>query len=134
MTDKIYINKNGKVDKMFSSDAERKHVRFPVHISVEYGDEADIEYQSFILNASKGGIFIGTDKILPENTKIVMSFYIPPKIKFLGKFTGTVVWTNLDDPGFPKGMGVKFIDFDEVSMQIFDEFLQERRHLLNELV
>jgi len=80
MNDKIYINRKGNVEEIFPSEAERRHVRFPVNISVKYGDEDNIEYQSFILNASNGGVFIETDKILPENMNIVMSFYIPPKI------------------------------------------------------
>mgnify|MGYP001394337066 CR=1 FL=1 len=78
--DTFFVGRGGVVDE-YSADKERcKHVRFPVFVAIKYGERRCHAFQDFILNVSEGGVFIKTDKQIPEGSGIVMHFYIPPEV------------------------------------------------------
>jgi uncharacterized protein (TIGR02266 family) len=132
LRDKVFVNRDGNVDEIMPTE-QRRSVRFPIHLSVTYGENSPVEYTSFIVNVNKGGVFIKTDKPLEEETRVVMKFYIPPQLTLLGEFTGKVVWKNdTDEP--PTGMGIKLTDCSEAAMRRLEAFLEEKEHLINRVV
>ncbi len=131
MKEKYFLNLNGNAQEISPSGERRRSVRFPVHLSVTYGEETPLEYASFILNISLRGVFIETENPLPPGTKIKMSFYIPPNVKTLANFVGNVEWINKDDPGLPKGMGISFEGCSIKTIHQLVSFLDERKHLVD---
>ena len=119
----------------YSADKERcKHVRFPVFVAIKYGERMCYAFQDFVLNISKGSVFIKTDKQIPNSSRIVMHFYIPLEVKLIGEFEGKVVEANLNDLNYFKGFYVKFIDHSDDELKRLEEFLEEKRHLVDKKV
>lgn len=120
------------VDSTGENKKRRKHVRFPINLSVRYYENAAEPCDDFILNISMGGVYIKSESPLKEGAKISMDFEIPPKIRYLGKFEGEVVAINSDDPRYPKGMFVKFINAGAEQLKRLEDFLESHRHLIDE--
>ncbi len=132
--DKFFVGREGEVDE-YSADKERcKHVRFPVFVAIKYGEKMCHAFQDFVLNISKGSVFVKTDKQIPKGSRIMMHFYIPPEIQLLGTFEGKVVEANLDDLNHSEGFYVKFIDHSDDELKRLGEFLEEKRHLVDKKV
>jgi hypothetical protein len=91
-------------------------------------------FQDFVLNISKGSVFIKTDKQIPKGSRVVMHFYIPPEVQLLGEFEGKVVEADLNDLNYFKGFYVKFIDHSDDELKRLEEFLEEKRHLVDKKV
>jgi len=132
MLDKFFVDKNGDVIEFTSDKDRRTHVRFPVNLSVRYCDETSEPCADFIMNISMGGVFIQSETPKPVGCRIRMDFEIPPKIRYLGRFNGEVVAVNADDPKYPKGMFVKFVDAGDEELKMLEDFLEGHRHLLDE--
>jgi hypothetical protein len=128
--DKVFIDRGGTAEG-YSGTERRKHVRFPVCLAIKYGEDVSEDCLDFILNTSKGGVFVRSDCPLPKGTKVIIHFYIPPEDKLLGKFKGKVVGVNLDDRIYPKGMYIKFIDYTKEDMRTLEDYLEEKRHLVD---
>lgn len=129
MSDKLFVDKGGEIDEF--AGKERKHVRFPVCLAVKYGEDVPEACADFILNISKGGVFIKTDRPLKNGSKITMHFYIPPEEKLLGEFEGEVVGLSPGIPPLPGGMHVKFVNCSEEDMKRLEDFLEEKKHLVD---
>lgn len=131
--DKVFVDRRGVVEE-FAGTEKRRHVRFPLCLAVKYGEEVPLVCADFTMNISKGGVYIMTDNPLPKGAKITMHFYIPPQEKLLGEFEGKVVGVNLDDPAYPRGMHVKFMDVNENALSRLEDYLEENRHLVDKEV
>ena len=76
-------------------------------------------------------MFIKTDSPLPEESVLIMHFYIPPEEKLLGEFEGKVRDTNCNNNNHPRGMLVKFAgDFEEDIIRFVD-YLDEKKNLVD---
>lgn len=128
--EKIFVDTHGEVEEFQSDTERRKHVRFPVCLSVMYNGYVPEVCLDFILNISKGGLFIKTDFPFPKGAKIMIHIYIPPESKLLGHFEGKVVQVS-DNPSYVKGMHVKIINSTSEDMQRLEDYLEERRHLVD---
>ena len=74
-----------------------------------------------ISDISEGGIFIDTISPLPENTMVIVSFYIPdanPDSPI--SQTGKVMWAQ-----DMLGMGIEFVDLDEKVRERLKKFLAD---------
>ncbi|MCX5810546.1 MAG: PilZ domain-containing protein [Proteobacteria bacterium] len=131
MKGKYFLNLNGSAEEISPSGEHRRSVRFPVRLSVQYGEKTPVEYTSFILNMSERGVFIQTERPLQTGTKIVMSFYIPPNAKILANIVGNVQWVNNGDSKLPRGMGISLEEYSIESIQQLEDFLEERKHLVD---
>ncbi len=87
----------------------REHPRAVVKIEIEFKHTIDF-VSSYMLNISKGGLFIRTDEALPLDTIIFLRFTLPGDTKLI-ETAGKVVWCNASkEKGyFPRGMGIKFL-------------------------
>lgn len=128
--DKIFFDNHGKIIE-WSGDEQRKNVRFPVCLSVVYHGHSTESCADFILNISKSGVFVLTKNPLPIGASVTLRFYIPPEEKILSEFEGLVAGINRDDPKFPKGMHVKFTAAIPDDLKRLEDFLEERKHLVD---
>lgn len=134
--DKIIVDRAGEADEYVGKKDRRRHVRYPVCLAVRFGDDAHDPSQpdtcaDFILNISKGGVFIMTDAPYPIGSKMALHFYIPPDEKTLAEFHGAVVGVNTANNDYPKGMFVKFTDATPESLSLLEDYLEERRSLVD---
>lgn len=129
---KIFVDHAGEADEITSRE-QRRHVRFPVCLSVRYKGGVSESCADFVLNIGKGGVFIATDAPAEVGAEVVMRFYIPPGEKLLGEFAGRVVGVNRDRPEYPRGMHIKFVDCPKESLEELEALLEERRNLVDEL-
>ena len=132
--DKFFVCRGGEVDEYLAGNERCKHVRFPVFVAIKYGERMCYAFHDFVLNISKGSVFIKTDKEIPKGSRIVMHFYIPPEVKLIGEFEGKVVDVNLNDLNYFRGFYVKFIDHSDDELKKLEEILEEKRHLLDKKV
>src|SRR3972149_7512994 len=126
--DKFFVDNKGDVTEFSGENERRMHVRFPVNLSVRYYEDVTEPSADFILNISMGGVFIMTERPLAKGARISMDFEIPPKIRYLGRFQGEVVGVNTDNPAYPKGMFVKFVNAGEKELKRLEDFLEGHRH------
>ena len=129
---KIFVDKGGEVFKFMSEKDHPVHVRFPVKLAVKIENEvpAFFYYSDFVLNLNKGEVFVETDSLLPEDSALIMHFYIPPEEKLLGEFEGKVRDTNRNN-NYPRGMLVEFTGNFEEDMIKFVDYLDEKKHLVD---
>jgi len=132
--DKFFVCREGEVEEYLADKERCKHVRFPVFIAIKYGERMCYAFQDFILNISNGSVFVKTDKLIPKGCMVVMHFYIPPEVKLLGTFAGKVVEANLNNLNYFRGFYVKFIDHSDDELKRLEEFLEEKRHLVDKKV
>ena len=87
----------------------REHPRAVVKIEIEFKHTIDF-VTSYMLNISKGGLFIKTDEALPLDTIVFLRFTLPGDTKLI-ETAGKVVWchTRKEKGYFPNGMGIKFL-------------------------
>ncbi len=90
----------------------RRYARYPVtSFRVDYSDGENFLYAP-IDNISEMGIFIRTDTLLPEGTRLSLSFALEGGTEKLA-LEGEVAWLSRprsqDTARGPAGMGVRFI-------------------------
>ena len=109
----------------------RKDPRAPLNIRVDC-HSADMFFSSPMMNISKGGIFVRTDKPLPVGKVLKLQFAIPDQEKPI-KGYGRVVW--VEKPGNPRpcGMGVRFKDFPKKDLQIIVSYVNRLQRLVNQI-
>jgi len=128
--DRLYLDSDGKIVKREGAE-HRAEVRFPVFLSVVHHGHSTEAASDFILNISKNGAFVLTKTLLPIGTAMTLRFHIPPEQSVLSEFEGIVAGVNIDDPRFPRGMHVKFTACRPEDTKRLEEFLEEKKHLLD---
>jgi uncharacterized protein (TIGR02266 family) len=103
----------------------RKHPRAVVKIEIEFKHTIDF-VSSYMLNISKGGLFIRTDEALPLDTIVFLRFTLPGDTKPI-ETAGKVVWCNArEEKGyFPRGMGIKFVKLNSDDAGKIKKFVDE---------
>ncbi|MBA4393368.1 MAG: hypothetical protein C0407_07430 [Desulfobacca sp.] len=131
MTGNFYLDDNPNSDQGLSSGENRRHVRFPISLTVEYGKQTPVEYNSFILNMSARGCYIQTNEPFPVGSEIIIRLVIPPQIKILVTLTGKVAWVNKGESPLPPGMGIKFNEDNAESLADLNSYLEEEMPLID---
>lgn len=104
---------------------KRKDERIEVELKVGYRTIGSF-ITDYIINISKGGIFINTTKPLPVGTKIRILFSIPD-IPLPFDLMGIVRWINPvghSSHSVP-GMGIEFLEMDEVVKKRIERFINQ---------
>ena len=127
---KIIVGQNGDAGEFYPGKEKRIHVRFPVCLSIRYGQEPPLLCQDFVLNASEGGVFIQCDTPFPPETILTLHFYVPPEERLLAEFSGEVAEIS-DGSTYAAGMHIKLFDCSVEDMERFLSYLEESRHLLD---
>jgi uncharacterized protein (TIGR02266 family) len=111
-----------------SGGERRRERRVPVQIQIQY-ESADGFFQDYIRNLSLGGIFIETEKPLPENTRLKVEFCLPEMADPITA-DGIVVHTlrvgqkKQKKDNSVSGMGIRFSDLESSSKQVLESYLQ----------
>ena len=79
------------------------------------------EYSGIAKNCNYGGLYLESDKIVPENTEIVVEFEFkkhpnPVKAK------ASVRWINNNEPA---GMGIQLLEFEKDEQRNFSLWLSD---------
>jgi hypothetical protein len=131
--EKYFIDKKGRAEEYFQDTKETRQVNFPLCLAVKYGDAVQMECPDFLLNTEKGKVFIETDSPLPEGSKVVLHFYIPPHTKLLTEFKGMIIPIQNKASNL-KGNMIKIRDFTHRKLHKLEDYLEEKRHLIDERV
>ncbi len=120
-------------DKKYNFPERRAYPRAEAKIEIEFKHTIDF-VTCYMLNISKGGLFIRTDEALPLNTIVFLRFTMPGDTRPI-ETEGKVVWcnTNKEKGYFPRGMGIKFLNLnsdDAIKIKIFVDahFAQIQSH------
>jgi uncharacterized protein (TIGR02266 family) len=92
---------------------QRKHVRMPVRLIVEY-DDADDFIVDYTENLSAGGTFIHTTRVLEQGTTIQLVLSFPGLLQPIS-LAGVVRWAR---GGKQPGVGIEFLpshDYEELA-------------------
>jgi hypothetical protein len=133
MEDKYFVDKKGRAEEHIKGSIRKKDVHFPLCLAVKYGDSVPFECPDFLLSISKGKVFVETDSPLPEGSRVTLHFYIPPNAKLLAEFKGRVIRPPRNALK-TNGSYIKIHDFFHAKLHALEQFLEEKRHLVDEEV
>lgn len=105
---------------------KRREDRVPVELKVGYRTIGSF-ITDYIINISKGGIFINTSKPLPVGTKIRILFSIPD-MPLPFDLIGIVRWINPvghTSHALP-GMGIEFLDMEANVKKRIEKFISQQ--------
>ena len=128
--DKYFIDKEGKADWCTTPCNKKRDVRFPLCLAIKYHDEVPFLCADFLLNTRQRRLFVKTDFPLPEGSQVILHFYIPPDKKLLGEFHGRVL-KEQGPAGSVRGNFIKIQDFLHLQLDKLEEYLEEKRHLVD---
>lgn len=110
----------------FFSVPERIAPRISARLRVHYGAGSQRLLADYSVNLSTGGLFIETDAPLPENTPLVLEFFLPTRPARI-RCQGRVAWVNepthKKKPTLPPGMGLQFLDLSLDDLHAIREFV-----------
>lgn len=107
----------------------RERRRLPIKLAVTYG-AIEGPASTFTKDINEEGLFLFTDKPLPETSQVHMLVTVPGKaqpLSLMGKVTHTIIAENDEPPG----MGVVF-DCDEAQREQLNGIVKELEELLFE--
>lgn len=130
--DKYIIDNKGRAEERIQGTGRKKPVNFPLCLAVRYGDSVPLECADFLLNTSKGKLFISTDSPFPAGSELMLHFYIPPKAKLLAEFKAMV--TEEGEINNVRGNIIKISDLLNTRLHKLEQFLEGKRHLVDEKV
>lgn len=107
----------------------------PLVIGAVYKKEGTVG-QGYVLNLSRGGVFLSTKADFPLDDVFRLRFFLPFQ---LGQVDADVVvrWRTRDVPNPPagvrEGLGVEFVSIDEEMQDRIERFLQRFLELAHQL-
>jgi uncharacterized protein (TIGR02266 family) len=112
---------------------KREDSRAVIKIEIEFTKDIDF-VTAYMLNISKGGLFVRTDNAYPLDTIIFLRFTMPGDTQPI-ETEGKVVWCNNNKRKgyFPRGMGIKFLtlepdDAEKIKKFVHEHFAQIQHH------
>jgi Tfp pilus assembly protein PilZ len=130
--DKYIIDKKSTASEYTEGVKGKKDINFPLCMSVRFKDSISKDCSDFMLNTTRGKLFIPTDSPYPVGSKLALNFYIPPNSKFLTEMTGRV--TDTGSINNVSGNLVKISDFWHTKLTRLEDYLEEKQHLVDETV
>ncbi len=107
---------------------QRRHPRVPLYVEVSFGEVAE-DVTEYILNISRGGLFIETFSPLKPGALLQINFYLPDAGHSFN-VTGSVAWSrNMATAAGPPGMGIQFQDISQQDADLLDEYVHSRLSL-----
>ncbi len=101
---------------------QRQHTRVPIYVEVQHGEVKE-DVTEYILNISRGGIFIETFSPGDLDTLLKLSFYLPDSGHTF-EVSGRIAWSKMDatTEGSP-GMGIEFVDISDHNANMLENFV-----------
>ncbi len=105
---------------------KRTHPRASVRVEVYYNYGSDF-VSDYMLNVSRGGLFVETFSPQEIGTEIDLKFSLPTFSRIFN-IKGKVVWKRPAGQGSgPPGMGIQFVEMDDEDARLIDGFVQSRK-------
>jgi hypothetical protein len=130
--DKYFIDRNGNVEEHIAGEEESRQVHFPLRLAIQHGDNNPVDCHDFLLNSSKGKLFVETEQPFEANAKVKLHFYIPPKTKLLAEFDGRVI--DQRQVNNVRGNLIKISDLFHSKLHKLEGYLEEKNHLVDKLI
>lgn len=110
----------------FVSLEERAAPRYPKVLSLSFRDRATF-VQVCTSNLSAGGLFLKTDRPLPEGHRFMLKLHVPGRQAPVQIESEVARVTTAADagPDQPPGMGIRFISPSEEHRKLLDDYLAE---------
>jgi len=91
-------------------ESQRRHRRRTVRVNVDYVSEAG-SYRETATTLGAGGLFVQTDRPLPQGTSVELRFRLPGR-EWVHEIQGRVAWCRPPSESGPyaSGMGIQFTD------------------------
>ncbi|MEE8547192.1 MAG: TIGR02266 family protein [bacterium] len=101
---------------------QRQHTRVPIYVEVQHGETME-DVTEYILNISRGGIFIETFSPGDLDTLLKLSFYLPDSGHTF-EVSGRIAWSRMDATAEgPPGMGIEFVDISDHDANMLENFV-----------
>ena len=102
----------------------RKSPRFEVVLRARFETEVDFQ-EALIRSLSPGGLFLATDSPFDAGHQFIVEIQLPSN-KGVIKGKCEVVWVNqIGVDGYPKGMGVVFVEMSPKGKKVLEEYLYQ---------
>ena len=114
----------------FATIPGRKEERINAKIRISFKKANDF-IKAYISNLGSGGLFINTEKSLPEGSLLNLEFNLPGSDKVI-QTQCKVAWTRSKDSSaknIPPGMGIEFIKMNPEDRQALDTYLEAFKSL-----
>jgi uncharacterized protein (TIGR02266 family) len=103
----------------------RRYPRAPLTLLIQYRFDTLEDFLSeYSTDISLGGMFIRTEDTRPEGSLVYLQFYLRDGAKLI-EGLGRVVRVNPPGGNNPVGMGVEFVNFDEESMELIRQIVEQ---------
>ena len=129
---KYFIDKSGRAEEHISGKKGNKRVHFPLCLAIQYGDNYPVDCPDFLLNSSKGKLFVETETPFEANTKVKLHFYIPPQTKLLAELNGKVI--DQRQLNNVNGNLIKISDLFHTKLHKLEDYLEEKNHLIDKKI
>lgn len=89
--------------------------------------------RSYMMNVSRGGLFLKTEKPLPIDSTVTLMIRLPGQTEPM-EIQGCVVWSNpkAKNTAFPCGMGIQFTKLNPEHKKKIDEFVDKHQKEIKE--
>jgi len=115
--------------------ASSKPPRFKVRLPVHYGIQSNRLIDNYSVNLGSGGVFLETQHVVPVGTPLNVVFTLPNDGTSI-QCKAQVTWLNGPllrcQPLLPPGMGLKFLNIDNMALNAIREFLYSEERLCSE--
>jgi len=112
-------------------DGPPRIISFPICLAIRYGNNLTAECPNFVLDIDELWVFVRTETPLPDGTRTIMHFYIPPEIKLLAEIQGVVSDTDRRNAEYPTGMFIKFSDVSRTMIKQLKGYIEGKNPLVN---
>jgi len=105
----------------------RELLRIESKLEVEF-KSFDQFFQEYTKNISLGGIFLKTTQMLPVQTVLEIDLKLPDRdqtIDLVGEVVHVIDPQTAKEQGWEPGLGIHFVDFEEVGKGILAEYVRE---------
>lgn len=104
---------------------QRRHPRASVRVEIFYSYGSDF-VSDYMLNVSRGGLFVETFSPQEIGTEIELRFSLPAFSKIFN-VKGKVVWKRpAGQSSGPPGMGIQFAKMDDEDARLIDRFVKSQ--------
>lgn len=123
---------NGYLDEQVDigmDEERRRHERHQVKLTVKFTSPKAF-LQQYTRDLSKGGLFIQTDKPLPQGTEVALKLHLPLTKRELDVPGRVAHIRPVGSNGEPAGIGIEFTDLTDETRGVIDAYvimLEEKR-------
>ena len=113
-------------------EEKRKSPRVETNIEIMFRETGSL-IKSYMLNVSKGGVFIKTSNPLPIDSPVIIQMQMPDDQETM-EIEGCVVWSNPMGAknSFPTGMGIQFVNMKTEHEEKISAFVKKHMKEIKE--